>query len=197
MARTYFRRCFTLITRRSAATTPSRSASRQHGRVGLFVLQARRISAGLRQDPGMESRGFSDRGARPLRLMPHPKEHARRRSNEPCDAGLALQGWFAPDLTNDPRRGLGSWSVDEIATYLKTGHNKTTAATGLMAETISRSTSRMSDADLRAIAVYLKDRPGDPANTGQNQQAASPAPDPSVMKIGQQIYADILRLVLR
>ena len=90
--------------------------------------------------------------------------------------GYALQGWFAPDLTNDPRRGLGSWSVDDIATYLKTGHNKTTAATGLMAETISRSTSRMSDADLRAIAVYLKDRPGDPANTGQSQQVAFPAP---------------------
>ena len=104
--------------------------------------------------------------------------------------GYALQGWFAPDLTNDPRRGLGSWSVDEIATYLKTGHNKTTAATGLMAETISRSTSRMSDADLRAIAVYLKDQPGDPANTGQNQQTASPAPNSSVIKIGQQIYAD-------
>jgi hypothetical protein len=26
----------------------------------------------------------------------------------------------------DPRHGLGSWSVDDIATYLKTGHNKTT-----------------------------------------------------------------------
>jgi mono/diheme cytochrome c family protein len=104
--------------------------------------------------------------------------------------GYALQGWFAPNLTNDARRGLGSWSVDNIATYLKTGHTKTTAATGLMAETISRSTSRMSDTDLRAIAVYLKDRPGDPANAGQNQQAASVAPDSSVMKIGQQIYAD-------
>ena len=26
--------------------------------------------------------------------------------------GYALQGWFAPNITNDPRRGLGSWSVD-------------------------------------------------------------------------------------
>jgi mono/diheme cytochrome c family protein len=103
--------------------------------------------------------------------------------------GYALQGWFATDLTNDPHRGLGSWSVDDIATYLKTGHNKMAAATGLMAETINLSTSKMSDADLRAMAVYLKDRPDDPAN--QNRQAtASPAPEPSTMKIGQQIYAD-------
>ena len=51
--------------------------------------------------------------------------------------GYVLQGWFAADLTNDRRRGLGSWSVDDIATYLKTGVNKHASATGLMAETIN------------------------------------------------------------
>src|SRR5580693_241650 len=55
--------------------------------------------------------------------------------------GYALQGWFAADLTNDRRRGLGSWSVDDIAAYLKTGVNKFAAATGLMAETVGDSTS--------------------------------------------------------
>jgi mono/diheme cytochrome c family protein len=54
--------------------------------------------------------------------------------------GYALQGWFAPDITNDPRRGLGDWSVDDIATYLKTGHNKTSAGSGPMPR---RSTSRL------------------------------------------------------
>jgi len=43
--------------------------------------------------------------------------------------GYALQGWFAPDITNDPRRGIRGWSVEEIAAYLKTGHNSTSAAT--------------------------------------------------------------------
>ncbi len=106
--------------------------------------------------------------------------------------GYALQGWFAADLTNDPRRGLGAWSLDDIATYLKTGVNKFASATGLMAETINDSTSKMSDADLHAIAVYLKDQPGDPANLAQNRTeglAAPPAPPSSAMKIGQQIYA--------
>ena len=46
--------------------------------------------------------------------------------------GYVLQGWVAPDITNDQRRGLGGWSVDEIATYLKTGHSRTGAATGLI-----------------------------------------------------------------
>src|SRR5580704_2995415 len=105
--------------------------------------------------------------------------------------GYALQGWFAADLTNDRRRGLGSWSVDDIATYLKGGGNKFASATGLMAETINNSTSKMSDADLHAIATYLKDRPGDPANAAQNREvSAPPAPPASAMKIGQQIYGD-------
>jgi mono/diheme cytochrome c family protein len=97
--------------------------------------------------------------------------------------GYALQGWFAPDITNDQRRGLGSWSVEDIVEYLKTGHNRLSAATGLMAETLSLSTSRMEDADLKAIAVYLKDQPAE-------QQNAQFDPDDATMKMGAQIYAD-------
>jgi mono/diheme cytochrome c family protein len=100
--------------------------------------------------------------------------------------GYALQGWFAADITNGSRRGLGLWSVDDIATYLKTGHSQTSIATGLMAETISQSTSHMNDADLRAIAVYLKDQPG--GNSDENQQPV--ASDQPVMKVGAAIYSD-------
>jgi mono/diheme cytochrome c family protein len=97
--------------------------------------------------------------------------------------GYALQGWFAPNITNDSRRGLGGWSVDDIAEYLKTGHNKTSAATGLMSEMVSLSTSHMTDADLRAIAVYLKDQPG-------QEQSDRPALDEAMMKSGASIYVD-------
>jgi mono/diheme cytochrome c family protein len=101
--------------------------------------------------------------------------------------GYALQGWFAPNITNDPRRGLGGWSVGDIVAYLKTGHNKTSAATGLMSETLNLSTSKMSDADLKAIAVYLKDAP--PENE-ENKTASADPPDQTVMKAGKRIYAD-------
>jgi mono/diheme cytochrome c family protein len=97
--------------------------------------------------------------------------------------GYALQGWFAPNITNDKRRGLGGWSIEDIVEYLKTGHNRTSAATGLMSEMVSLSTSKMSDADLRAIAVYLKDQ------SGQEQKAPA-APDASVMNTGAKIYTD-------
>jgi mono/diheme cytochrome c family protein len=97
--------------------------------------------------------------------------------------GYALQGWFAPDITNDARRGLGAWSVGDIVAYLKTGHNRTSAATGLMAETFNLSTSHMIEADLKAIAVYLKDQPG-------GNHGAPPTPDEATMKVGAKIYAD-------
>jgi mono/diheme cytochrome c family protein len=120
-----------------------------------------------------------------------PKNELGADEQDRAMRGYALQGWFAADLTNDQRRGLGSWSVEDIATYLKTGRNSVAAATGLMAETVEDSTSKMSDADLHAIAVYLKDRPGDRANSAQNhEEPTPPAPPASTMKIGQQIYAD-------
>ncbi len=74
--------------------------------------------------------------------------------------GSYLQGWFAPDITNDDRVGLGRWSADDIVAYLKTGHNRITAATGPMAEEIEHSTSKLKDEDLAAMAAYLKSRAG-------------------------------------
>ena len=98
--------------------------------------------------------------------------------------GGPLQGWSAPNITNDARTGLGGWSVDEVSAYLKTGHNKITAATGPMAEAVSLSTSKMTDDDVKAIATYLKSLPG---------QGPAPAPVPAAaleMAAGGAIYRD-------
>ena len=98
--------------------------------------------------------------------------------------GSQLQGWFAPNITGDQTSGLGAWSADDIATYLQTGHNRISAATGPMAEVVEQSTSHLTDADAHAIAVYLKSLPGDEASNTKIS-AADPA-----MKAGQAIYHD-------
>jgi mono/diheme cytochrome c family protein len=97
--------------------------------------------------------------------------------------GYALQGWYAPNITNDSQRGLGSWTADDIAEYLKTGHNRTSSAGGLMGEMITDSASQMTEADLHAIAVYLKDQPGE-------EHSAPPKADAAMLKMGGRIYAD-------
>jgi mono/diheme cytochrome c family protein len=98
--------------------------------------------------------------------------------------GAQLQGWFAPNITNDSRRGLGGWSIDDITAYLKTGHNRITAATGPMAEAVELSTSTMDDGDLKAIATYLKSIPG------RSDSAAPVAPNDPAMVAGAAIYRD-------
>ena len=71
-------------------------------------------------------------------------------------AGGTLQGWFAPNITNNPHKGIGGWSKDELVQYLKTGTNKWTPASGPMAEAVTHSTSRIADEDISAIATYLR-----------------------------------------
>jgi mono/diheme cytochrome c family protein len=99
--------------------------------------------------------------------------------------GYALQGWFAPNITNDNERGLGGWGVADIVAYLKNGHNPTSASTGIMAEEITLSSSHMTDVDLAAIATYLKALPGQTASP----PAAISASDPKMIA-GAAIYAD-------
>jgi mono/diheme cytochrome c family protein len=101
-------------------------------------------------------------------------------------AGATLQGWFAPDITNDSRKGIGGWSKDDLVQYLKTGTNNFTLASGPMAEAVTHSTSRMTDEDISAIATYLKD-----GGTG----GSAPKPDPvaandNAMRAGAAIYKD-------
>ena len=98
--------------------------------------------------------------------------------------GGKLQGWFAPDITGGMRQGLGSWTVSDIATYLKTGHNGITAATGPMAEEVLDSTSKLNDSDRMAMATYLRSLP-----SHSDQSAPKPAEQP-VMVAGQAIYRD-------
>ena len=99
--------------------------------------------------------------------------------------GYALQGWFAPNITNDPRIGVGAWSADDIVEYLKDGINRFTDASGPMAEEISDSTSQWTKQDLHAAAIYLLDQPGAQQAAPQPVAAQDPA-----MKAGRAIYVD-------
>ena len=56
-------------------------------------------------------------------------------------------GSIAPE-----RSGLKSWTAEDIAEYLQSGRNGRSHAGELMSEVVVNSTSKMSDADIRAIA---------------------------------------------
>ena len=97
--------------------------------------------------------------------------------------GGDLDNWVAPDLTGNTRTGLGAWSAEDIAEYLKNGRNARAGAGGPMADVITYSTSLMTDADRHAIAMYLKGRAASP-------DKSSPAVAADVLSRGAAIYSD-------
>jgi mono/diheme cytochrome c family protein len=96
--------------------------------------------------------------------------------------GGRVAGMFAPRLDGAERSGLKSWSVEDVVEYLQSGRNAKSHAGELMSEVVVNSTSRMSDADVRAIAIYLKDLPA-----GAPEPKVTP-PSPVQMAAGQKLY---------
>ena len=113
-------------------------------------------------------------------------------------SGATLGGWPVPGLRagqggGEGRGGIAAWSAQEIVDYLRTGRNARTAVAGEMTTVVQRSTSLMTDADLAAIAAYLKSlparpRPGRPAAPGGNtEQVLTSA---TGLSPGQRLYLD-------
>jgi len=84
--------------------------------------------------------------------------------------GLDYDNWMAgtpdgpegekiPNITPDEKTGL-TWTVDQIVQYLKTGATPDFDFAGsMMADVIAHNTGKLTDADLKAIAMYLKSLP--------------------------------------
>lgn len=99
--------------------------------------------------------------------------------------GGTLDNWYAPDITADAHKGIGSWSSDDIVQYLKTGANRFDIASGPMADMVEKSSQHWTDPDLKAVATYLLSVGG--------SGAAAPTPiaaDDKGMMAGKAIYAD-------
>lgn len=66
--------------------------------------------------------------------------------------------WDVPNITPDLETGLGRWSVDDIAALLAGRGMRGMHVGGPMREVVAN-TSRLTEADRRAMAVYLKSVP--------------------------------------
>jgi alcohol dehydrogenase (quinone), cytochrome c subunit len=78
--------------------------------------------------------------------------------------GPLIDGWRAVNLRGDKVDGLGAWSEQDIVDTLKTGRNRHTAVVGgPMNDVVAHSMQHMQDADVHAIAAYLKSLPADGA----------------------------------
>lgn len=95
-------------------------------------------------------------------------------------SGSDIRPWSAVNLTS-AASGLKAWSVADLASYLKTGHGSRTGAYGPMNEVILNSTRFWTDADLQAVAVYLKALPA-------NETSPTQSLDDKQRNAGETVY---------
>ncbi|WP_128000826.1 cytochrome c [Piscinibacter defluvii] len=108
------------------------------------------------------------------------------------DGGQSLAGgvipmrqWYAPALTSPAQAGVADWPEDEVVALLRDGVAPRGSVLGPMAEVVLGSTQHLDEADLRAIASFLKSLP----QAAASRAAPRPA-DPQVLALGESTYAD-------
>jgi mono/diheme cytochrome c family protein len=117
----------------------------------------------------------------------HTARNALGASSEALDmAGglIPMQNWYAPSLSSPHEAGVGDWDRQHIVDLLKTGVSPRASATGPMAEVVLRSTQYLSDADLAAMAQFLKEL----APPAVAAVLAAPAAPPAVRVQGAKLY---------
>lgn len=108
-------------------------------------------------------------------------------------SGSSLAGSAPINLRGNVGTGLGAWSTEDVVALLKSGRTQFTAVHGPMTEVVQNSTQAMSDADLHAIAVYVKSL--SPATDVPGSFAPSDATIKAIMagddsKPGTRIFMD-------
>jgi mono/diheme cytochrome c family protein len=108
--------------------------------------------------------------------------------------GQQIGGWVAVNLRGDVGDGLGDWSKEDIVATLRTARNAQQSVIGApMSEVVVHSTQNLTEADLQAMAAYLKTLAPSPG--GAPKFAANPATAAALAKgheadRGAELYDD-------
>jgi alcohol dehydrogenase (quinone), cytochrome c subunit len=115
-------------------------------------------------------------------------------SNAYLAGGQKIDGWIAVNLRGNAADGLGNWSKDDIVETLRTARNSQQAVIGAsMNDVIVHSTQYLNDADLQAMAAYLKTltpAPGDRAGFAANPATAAALAAGHEANRGAELYVD-------
>jgi mono/diheme cytochrome c family protein len=101
---------------------------------------------------------------------------------------IPMQNWYAPSLTSNKEAGLGEWELSDIVDLLQTGVSNRATVYGPMAEVVYNSLQYLTDADARAMAVYLKALTGAEASTPDPRNTPLSAEATQTFSEGKRIY---------
>lgn len=99
---------------------------------------------------------------------------------------IPMQGWYAPSLANSVEAGVADWPVEHVAQLLQTGVSPRGSVMGPMAEVVFRSTQHLSDADLQAMAVFLKSLP----QAELRRRGEAEPLEADVRQLGERVYTE-------
>jgi mono/diheme cytochrome c family protein len=89
-----------------------------------------------------------------------PRNLAFALNNRRKFAGAVTAGWRAFNISSDKTTGVGSWSDEDLISYLSIGHAAGHGtASGPMGEAVDRSFSQFAPEDIRGVVAYLRTVP--------------------------------------
>jgi mono/diheme cytochrome c family protein len=140
-------------------------------------------------DPGKSAEW--NRGAYLVEALGHcaqchtPRNLMQGLESSKAYAGTTQVGWLAYNISSDRAAGIGDWSDAAIAQYLWTGRaDGHGPASGPMAEAVENSLRFLEPADIKAMIVYLRSIPAQPAGA-----LPPPSPQRETDTLGARIFA--------
>ncbi|WP_426270482.1 c-type cytochrome [Dyella kyungheensis] len=107
-------------------------------------------------------------------------------------SGSTNDNWVTPSLRGELASGLGSVPEAELVTLLKSGRTDRSAVFGGMSDVVEHSTQYMNDADLAAVAHFLKSLPAarEEQAVVYNEATRTALYGGNVSAPGAQLYVD-------
>jgi mono/diheme cytochrome c family protein len=147
--------------------------------------------------PDPQRSGAWNRGAYLVTAMAHcgachtPRNVFQAERSDRTFAGAVSTGWYAPNISSSAVGGIGSWSDEEIRSFLRAGSNRHGTAAGPMAMAVLDSFKNLTEADIDAIIAYLRSVPAqDNADHGILREAprALAYDRPPTSDLGSMLY---------
>jgi mono/diheme cytochrome c family protein len=86
---------------------------------------------------------------------------------------IPMQNWYAPSLSDPQEAAISTWTPAQARDLLKHGVNEHASVLGPMAEVVRDSTQHMTDADLFAMAAFLRALPATATRAGGSVAAGA------------------------
>ena len=180
----------------SKANLPHQLRFPYNQQIALAAWRALYFRPAVWRDQGGQSIAWN-RGAYLVNGLGHCSAcHSSRNQLGATENGLSgglipVLGWYAPSLTSGAEAGLKDWDSAHIVQLLKTGVAPGASVSGPMAEVVKASLQYLNDADLGAMAVYLKTLQTAPAPAAVPAAALSPYAAQALeaqLKAGAKLY---------